>query len=204
LSVGAYRRLAASCRVRELAKREILFHERGRGEAVYVLTRGAVRLHKTGPGGAETVIRTLRPGETFAEVVLFEEPHYPVTAVALTPATVIAVPRRNLLALLDNRSFRSDFFAMLMRKNRYLTERVRRLMSCSVEERFFLFLREQYGGTTKITPDISKSEMAAAIGATPETFSRMIQKLRTQGLLRWPDRTISLPEGFWSRWTATV
>lgn len=193
------RRLASACRILELEKGEIIFHEQGRGDAVYTVVRGNVRLHKNGPGGQEVVIRTLRPGETFAEVILFEEPRYPVTAVALTASAVLAIPRQHFFSLLDDRRFRSDFLTMLMRKNRYLTERVRRLTACSVEERFVLFLRDHYGEVASITPEISKREMAAAIGATPETFSRMIRKLTKQGLLRWPARTIHLPEGFWSR-----
>jgi CRP-like cAMP-binding protein len=199
LSRGACERLAALCAVRKLHKREVLFREQARGNAIYLLLEGRIRLHKTSPQGAETVIRTIKPGELFAEVVLFELDRYPVTAEALTPARLVAISRHDILQLLDFSDFRNDFIRMLMRKQRYLAERLRSMAGHDVEDRFFLFLREQYGEQISISPTLPKKDIAAAIGATPETLSRLLQKLKRKKVLQWKGRTLILAVNFWPK-----
>jgi CRP/FNR family transcriptional regulator len=201
LSRGACERLASVCRQRTLRKREVLFREQARGDGVYLLLEGRIRLHKTSADGAEVVIRTLKPGETFGEVVLFEQDRYPVTATALMAARVIVIPRHDLLRLLDFSDFRNDFIALLMRRQRYLAERIRYLSAYDVEQRFFLFLREQYGELDSITLTISKKDIAAAIGATPETFSRLLQRLRKEKALQWKGKTLTVSRGFWPKFS---
>lgn len=194
---AACRRLADLSRRRSLDKRDLLFMEETEGKAVWLLVSGSVQLVKTGIDGRETVIKTVREGELFAEVILFEKSRYPVTATAVTAAEVIELPRDGFLKLLDERDFRNDFIVMLMAKQRYLAERIRQLTSMDVEARFVEFLREQYGEQPSITPGLSKKDIAAAIGATPETFSRLLQRLERGGRFSWKGKTISVKPGFW-------
>ena len=152
--------IAKVCAVREAGKQEVLFREGDTGSAFYLLVRGQIRLHKMAPDGKEIVIKVIRPGETFAEVVLFEEARYPVTAVALTDALLLAILKRDLHRLLDEADFRNDFIAMLMRKQRYLADRIRQLSTANVEERFFNFLRDQYGADEEIEVAIGRGPKA--------------------------------------------
>ena len=142
LSEEACRRLANLSRQRELRRNDILFMEESEGKAVYLLVSGSLQLVKTSLDGHETVIKTVKTGELFAEVILFEKPRYPVTALARTLAEVIEIPRNGFLNLLDELEFRNDFIAMLMAKQRYLAERIQQLTSMDVEKRFIEFLRE--------------------------------------------------------------
>ena len=81
---------------------------------------------------------------------------------------------------------------MLMRKQRYLADRIRQLSTANVEERFFNFLRDQYGADEEIEVAISKKQIAAAIGVTPETFSRLIRKLTREKKLSWTGKRLRL------------
>ena len=198
LSRDETRRLAELSRTAELKRREVLFRENEPGEALYLLERGCVQLFKSGRDGTETVIRTVQPDEIFAEVILFEAHRYPVTARAVVDSRVMAFARSGFLRLLDEARFRDDFVAGLMEKLRYLSGRVRALSSYDVEERFWRFLLEQYGTSVRIEPEMSKKDMAAAIGATPETFSRLIRRLKARRALSWDGGTIVLAPGFWA------
>ena len=186
------RALAGICQPVEVRKRAVIFHEGKEGQAMYLLVRGNVQLHKTTLDGREIVIKVIKPGEAFAEVVLFEESRYPVTATALTASLLLRILSADLRALLRSEDFRNDFIAMLMRKQRYLADRIRQVTSHSVEERFFHFLREQYGDGPEINVTITKKEIAAAIGATPETLSRLIQKLKRARVLSWTGKKLRL------------
>jgi CRP/FNR family transcriptional regulator len=156
-----------------------------------------VQLSKNAPDGREVVIKTLRSGEVFGEVVVFEARDYPVSATAVEPSLVLLIPRRQIECLLVDESFRRDFIAMLMAKQRYLTDRILSLSSRDVEERFFCFLQEQYGRKEHYRIPMSKKDVAAAIGTIPETFSRLLQKLKSQGLMGWEGDKLSLKKGFW-------
>ncbi len=192
ISRDSKRALARICMPMEVRKKGTLFREGDEGHSIYLLVRGHVRLHQSAPNGKDTVIKIVGPGETFAEVILFEESRYPVTATALTPAMLLRVLRRDLHDLLRNEDFRSDFIAMLLRKQRYLADRIRQIASQDVEERFFLFLREHYGDARAFDIPISKKDFAAAIGTTPETFSRLIRRLTKERKLTWRGKKMTL------------
>jgi len=191
--------LAEICIPKTVEKRALLFLEGQEGHSMYILAEGAVQLYKSTPEGRQVVIKTIRPGEIFGEVILFERSAYPVSAVALRSSTLLRIPRVQVDCLLASDSFRRDFIGMLMRKQRYLTERILFLTTNEVEERFFLFLEEQYGRREQYTITLSKRDFAAAIGTIPETFSRLLLRLREQGTIRWQGHTLSLSPGFWER-----
>ena len=180
-------------------KHTTLFHEAEPGEAMYLLARGRVSLHKLSPEGREIVIKVIQPGEVFAEVILFERKHYPVTAVSLTEILVFSLLRRDLLHLLRQDDFRNDFIAMLLRKQRYLTEKIQQLTSQDVEQRLRFFLREQYGEKARIEVEINKKQLASSIGATPETLSRLLQDLSRRKCLSWKQGIIAATPDFWNK-----
>ena len=189
--------LAAVCRPRELRKRELLFREGDRGEGLFLLASGHIQLYKTTPTGEEIVIKIIKPGESFAEAVLFEANRYPVSAVALSACRLYVVLKQDIENLLGHSDFRRDFITMLMRKQRFLTERIRQLSTQDVAERLLVFLCEQYGPRDQIQTAISKKDIAAAIGVTPETLSRLIPRLKKEKKIVWSGRTIRFPVGFW-------
>jgi CRP-like cAMP-binding protein len=189
--------LASLCLAHEQRRKSILFHEGDPGEAMFLLAGGRVGLHKITPDGREVAIKVIKPGEVFAEVILFEERVYPVTAVALTDILIFKLPRRDLLGLLRQEDFRNDFIAMLLRKQRYLAEKIRQLTSQDVEERLRAFLREQYGEQPQINAEINKKQMALAIGITPETLSRLLLQLKRRKCLTWKGGMITSTPTFW-------
>jgi len=189
--------LAGRCVLVERPKQTVLFREGDSGDAMFFLARGRIALHKHSQEGAETVIEVLKPGDAFAEVILFERRFYPVTAVALTDIMIFSLQRRDLLALLGEEAFRNDFIAMLLGKQRYLVNRIHQLTNRDVEQRLQLFLLEQYGKNERISVEINKKQLAAAIGATPETLSRLLQDLGRRKLLTWKRGIIETTPSFW-------
>lgn len=190
--------LARFCMPKECSKQGVLFREGDSGEAMYLLARGRISLHKISPEGTETVIKVLKPGEVFAEVILFEKKFYPVTAVALTEVLVFKLLRRDLLDLLRQEDFRNDFIAMLLRKQRYLADKIQQFTSQDVSQRLRAFLLEQYGRKEQVQAEINKKQLAAAIGATPETLSRLLQDLKQRNLLVWKQGMITIAPSFWT------
>lgn len=184
--------LATACAGRSLRKNGILFREGEAGSSIYILASGSVRLHKTDSAGRDVTIKIVRPGEMFAEIVLFESEVYPVTATALKASSLYRLQREDLMKLLRQDDFLRDFFANLMGKLRFLSNQIRDLTSPDLEARLFGFLRSQFGEAREITPPFSKKDLAAAIGVAPETLSRLLLKLRKDRRLVWDQGKISI------------
>lgn len=180
-----------------LQKGNILFHEGEKGYALYLLGSGSIQLTKAATQDKEIVVKIIQPGEVFAEVILFERDNYPVTATALKLSNVFILPKIQFNCLLNIADFRNDFITFLMHKQRYLTERLMQIQSHEVDQRLYLFLKNQFGEKLTIVPGITKKEMAAAIGTTPETLSRLLSQLKQQGLLQWKGKEIITSKSYW-------
>ncbi len=191
------RELAEICTLKNVKKRDYLFHEGEQGAEMYLLVDGNIQLHKNTEDGREVVIRVIKPGDVFAEVVLFERERYPVSARAVTPADVLVFPKAGIHRLLAEEGFRNDFIALLMAKQRYLTERIQELTTKDVEHRFFTFLRAQYGEKELIHTPLSKKDIAAAIGTTPESLSRLILRLSEDEIIDWKGKEIRILSNPW-------
>jgi CRP-like cAMP-binding protein len=197
ISAVSKKAVAAICIPKVMRRRETLFMEGEKGHSMYLLAQGTVQLFKTSLDGKEVVIKLVKPGEIFGEVVLFESDRYPVSACSLTASEVFLLPRRQFHCLLLEEGFRNDFIAMLLGKQRYLADQIFRLSALDVEQRFFHFLRDHYGEKELYLVDITKRDVAAAIDALPETLSRLLLKLREEGEVQWDGERLTLRKGFW-------
>jgi len=202
ISDRSIRFLAAISIPKRVEKRKLIFMEGDEGHSLYILAKGGVQLYKTTADGREIVIKTIKSGEIFGEVVLFEENEYPVSAVSLEKSLLLRLPKQQIDCLLISDSFRRDFIGMLMRKQRYLADRILFLTGHDVEERFFYFLEEQYGRKGEYRIPMSKKDIAAAIGTIPETFSRLLLRLKQEQKLRWEGENLYLAEDFWKGFEA--
>ncbi|MDD3642661.1 MAG: Crp/Fnr family transcriptional regulator [Candidatus Krumholzibacteria bacterium] len=190
-------RLARASRRVSLERGGVLFLEGDPGSELYVVAEGAVRLYKLSGAGQETTVRIVEPPEIFGEAVFFQEGTYPVSAVAVRYSALYAISRSTFRTLLADEPFRDEFIASLVMKLRYLSGRLHDLTAYDVEERFFRFVRAQCGGALRCSIDLPKKEIAAAIGTTPETLSRLILRLRERGDIEWKGKDLRLREGLW-------
>jgi CRP/FNR family transcriptional regulator len=197
LAEAPRRELSSICKVHRMKKRGYLFHEGEPGSSMFLLTEGNIQLHKNTEDGREVVIRIVKPGEVFAEVVLFERERYPVSARAVADSAVLVFPKAGIHRLLAEEGFRNGFIAMLMAKQRYLAERIQELSTKDVEYRFFAFLRSHYGEKEHFHIPLSKKDIAAAIGTTPESLSRLILRLHEEKTIDWQGKQLRILSNPW-------
>lgn len=197
LSEKSKKMLAEIAISKSFTKGETIFSEDDKAFSVYLLGSGSVELSKSTASSRKIVIRIIQPGEIFGEVILFEKDKYPATAIALRTSTLFILPKQQFTSLLDSATFRQDFIGLLMAKQRYLTQRLIDFQAHDVDERLFLFIKEHFGKRNKIQPGMSKKDMAAAIGTIPETFSRLLLRLKKEDLLHWEEKEIVITAKFW-------
>lgn len=197
LSERSKEMLAEIALPKHVEKGQTLFLERDKGHALYLVGTGRIRLTRSGGSGKDVVVKVAGAGEVFGEVVLFESDRYPVTATAVNKGIVFLFPKHQFHCLLDSQSFRNDFIVLLMHKQRYLIERLHQLQVQDIDKRLYSFLIQNYGTRARILPGMTKKEMAAAIGTTPETLSRLLLKLKKARKLEWTAQEIRVSDTFW-------
>jgi CRP/FNR family transcriptional regulator len=177
--------LSKICRKRRIDKKAVLFNEGDPGYALYYCIKGNIQLSKFDKSGKETVIKIIKEGEMFGEVVLFEQDRYPVSARSLSQSDLLLIPKSEFYGLLEDSEFRNQFISVLIKKQRYLVEKIKSITAADIENRIYRFLKDQYGDEELIMPQISKKDVAAAIGTAPETLSRVLLRLKTENKLEW-------------------
>lgn len=177
---------------RLVEKKETLFMQGMPGEHVLILVQGSVQISTTTSEGKEVVLKMIKPGEMFGEVILFERDTYPASAVTLKNSQLFSFKKQEFLKLLEEPAFRDAFIRLIMMKLRHLTQQVQQVNTLHVVDRLFLFFTEHYGDSQQFVTSFSKKEIAAAIGITAETLSRTIRKLQECGVLSWEGKAVTL------------
>ncbi len=197
LSPRSLRKITETQRIRSLPKGGMLFFEGDEGQAIYVLATGSIRLFRSDEDGREAVVHLVRPGEVFAEAVLFDTGRYPVSAQAREDSQVVEISTARVHRLLEDATFRADFFSTIMRKLRFLAQQVYVLSSCDVRERLLRFLIGRFGKKNRYHVDLSKKDVAEAIATKPETLSRVLARMEENGELRWERTEITVADDTW-------
>ena len=78
-----------------------------------------------------------------------------------------------------------------------LANQIKYLTAHETEERLFNFLEEQFGRIETFNPSMSKKDIASAIGTTPETFSRLLLRLKSENKLDWIGNEIYISPSVW-------
>ncbi len=166
-----------------------LFLEGDPADRLWVVEEGQIKVVKYGEGGKENLLEVILPGEMFGGAgILF--PVHPATAVAMTDATVLCLPRSEYLQLIK------IFPDIALKIIAILGERLRasmqmRAMSTDrVDTRLahiLLKLADKVGVTEesgmRIDMPLSRQDLADMAGTTIETAIRLMSKFRKEDLV---------------------
>ena len=169
-----------------------------RGESMncfFGVAYGLLKLSLRINGGEEKVLRLVGAGETFGEALVFKERPNPVDAVALADSMLVVYPARAINAMIDSDPHfaRSLLASLSERMHNYVAE-VEASALMSARQRLAAYLeslcRAENG--TRVRLPASKTVVAARLGVTKETFSRLLRELVHAGLIAVDKRDITL------------
>ena len=78
--------------IKRLADGELVFKQGARGDCMYVIRYGKVRIFRD-QDGTETTLATLKPGESFGEIALFQQRTHCANAIAVGTTEVAMYDR---------------------------------------------------------------------------------------------------------------
>ncbi len=100
VSEQALARLEAACRLRRLARGQVLFNRGDAADAFFLVSSGSINLGLDSANGRELVINEMRPGDGFGELGLITGQPRSTSAVAGQDSVLLVIPRRDFLAVL--------------------------------------------------------------------------------------------------------
>jgi CRP/FNR family transcriptional regulator len=170
---------------------ELLFSEGEPCNGQHIIVRGKVRIFKTSISGREQVLAVNTPGESVAELPVFDGGPFPASAVATEETEIAFISRR------DFQAYCMDHPEVALKVLEVVGARLRRLVGI-IEELSFTTVRQRLiavlvklaqgeGRTTsrgiEIQLPASHQELANQLGTVRELISRNLMRLQAEGLL---------------------
>jgi CRP/FNR family transcriptional regulator, dissimilatory nitrate respiration regulator len=192
LDVDTLNRIAAGSRARRLEAGENVIREGEPVRGFFAVASGAVRIFRLAPDGREQVLQRVRAGQTFAEAAVLSMKRYPANAVAVEPTEVVEIGADAFLRLFEGDSRVAK--AMVGSLSTWLLRLLGRVEELTVLSagarlaRHLLDLPSTASADGAVVPlPVAKKELAAQLGITPETLSRLLRK--------WQDLEVVRTEG---------
>ena len=183
-----------------LERGDVLFHEGDADNRLYVVTDGKVKLGHTSSDGRENLLAVLGPGQMFGELSLFDRGPRSSTATAITPTTLLALTRADLLEWLSTRpEVAEGLLHQMARRLRRSNEAMADLVFSDVPGRVakaLLDLSTRFGRKEPdglhVHHDLTQEELAQLVGASRETVNKALADFAGRGWIRLEARAVVL------------
>lgn len=198
LTEAELNRVAEHGNLVELDAGETIFSQDEPCRQFYLVQRGMIKLYRTSVDGSEKVMDLVGPEQSFAEAVMFSG-NYPVHAATLEPSTLFAFDCKDFMAQLKNNvDLCFSLMSSMSRRLHGMINEIDQLTLHSGTQRLAQYLLEQVPEGVVQSPCIRllvpKQVIASRLGIQPETFSRIMARLRCDGIIETQQETILLKD----------
>jgi CRP/FNR family cyclic AMP-dependent transcriptional regulator len=184
--------LLAARTVRKLfVSGELLFSEGEPCNGLHIIARGKVRIFKTSVNGREQVLALNGPGDTIAELPVFDGGPYPASASATEDSEIAFISRRDFHAYcLEHPEVALKVLAQVGARLRRLVGIIEELSFTTIRQRLIatlVKLAQSEGKKTERGIEFqlpsTHQELASQLGTVRELISRNLMRLQAEGLL---------------------
>jgi CRP/FNR family transcriptional regulator len=191
LTPGELRLLSVRTVRKPFQSGELLFSEGEPCHGLHIIARGKVRIFKTSIGGREQVLAVNTPGESVAELPVFDGGPYPASAMAIEATEIAFISRRDFQAYcMEHPEVALKVLATVGARLRRLVGIIEELSFTTVRQRLISALLRLAESEGKHTPrgvefqlPASHQELASQLGTVRELISRNLMRLQAEGLL---------------------
>ena len=176
---------------REFKNGELIYLEGEIGKNIYIIESGLVKLYRSNEEGNQYILRLLKEGNFFGELVLFKEEKLSSSAEAVGDCTICMLPKDELENLIKSSPELS--YKLLSAITSRLNKTENKLQSLALEDakektmRLLLELAKESGIKKEngilINLPLSRDGLANLIGTTQETLSRKLSALQQEGVI---------------------
>ena len=177
-------------------KGTIIYREGSRLTGFFCVTRGIIKIFKTGIDGKEQIIRFAKKGEIIAYRSLLSQELACTTAKVIEEATLCHVPYQTLLYLIQsNWQFSHHMLQIVCRELREANDYITDIAQKTVCERLaevLLLLKENFDLDNQNTLQISltREELANMVGTATESVIRLLSEFKSDQIIELQGRKI--------------
>jgi len=181
---------------------ELLFSEGEPCNGLHIIAQGKVRIFKTSISGREQVLAVNGPGETIAELPVFDGGPYPASAIAIEDAEIAFISRRDFQAYcLEHPEVALKVLSVVGARLRRLVGLIEELSFTTIRQRLIAVLVKLAESSGKKTQrgiefqlPATHQELANQLGTVRELISRNLMRLQAEGLLEVDAREIAVKD----------
>jgi CRP/FNR family transcriptional regulator len=191
------RSLALRASTRQVDRGAMIYAEKSRATALYIVQSGGVKLYRNDSQGHEQVFKVVRAGESFGEENLFSDCGNLSDACAVEETIFIVIPKADLQDVLKQNAVLATSLLRAVGEHFDLMVRVlgdRKLQTIATRVGNWLLENcRRRTGPQKVQVRGSKRLLASELGVTSETLSRTLKLLSENQLIVVHGRTFLLP-----------
>jgi CRP/FNR family cyclic AMP-dependent transcriptional regulator len=183
----------------EFRKDQQIYTQGDAAESVMYIQKGNVKFSVVSASGKVAVVAMLGPNDFFGEGCMAGQSVRVGTATAITPTTLLAIDKNELLHMLRTQDKLSDCFVefMLTHKSRVEEDLIDQLFnSCEKRLARALLVLGRYGRVQHQPddelPTISQETLSEIIGTTRTRVNFFMNKFRKLGFIEYHDRRIKI------------
>lgn len=197
------RELAARGQVRTFPKNAVIINEGDRGDSLYVILSGKVKVYVSDDDGREMILDLYGPGDYVGEMALDGRPRS-ASVMTLEPTSCSVVTRDELRSAIGaNPDVAMSLIATLIDRARIATDNVKNLALMDVYgrvARLLLSLAKEEGGKLVVPERMTQQDIADRVGASRDMISRIFKDLTIGGYVTIENRTITIHRKPPARW----
>ncbi len=183
-------------RIRKMKSGEKLFSKGESANYFFWLRVGLVKIYRLSPTGEEKVIEVAKPGQTFAEAIMFSgnSSHYHVNAEFIENGEVWCFSNQDFKNILRD-SVETCFHLMTnmsRRLHKHVNEIDRLTLQTATHRVINYLLQNRSANSNEIHLITSKQTLASQLSIKPETLSRTLSRLNKEGLIKTEGNVIKL------------
>jgi CRP-like cAMP-binding protein len=183
--------ILAGAAPRLLTARQMLAPQGAPATTFYVVQVGHLKLSQFSPDGREIIARFAGPGDPYGGIVALGQPTYPVSAMAVEPARVLAWPAAEVQRLTAAYpQWRANIVQEIARHMTDALDRVQELSNERVSQRLARTLLRlgahgipRSGSAVEIAHPITRQDLADLTSTTLFTVSRLLSRWEELGLI---------------------
>jgi CRP/FNR family transcriptional regulator/CRP/FNR family cyclic AMP-dependent transcriptional regulator len=174
---------------------EVLFHEGDRGDVMYLIREGKIKITK-GSGEDEKVLAVLKEGDFFGEMAIIDGSPRSAGAIAATPVSLLVIDKETFQAKIKENPLIHYVLETLSRRLRAADEQIRLLTIKSQERRVVAYIITKAKETGKKTDQgiaispFSMENLAHLTGIEQSKIQIYIQNLEKAGLVNVLENTL--------------
>jgi len=180
------------------AKGELIYSPFDRGESIFLLEEGRVRIYRSAHDGRQLTLAMLDPGMSFGQVAVLEHELQDAYAEALTDCSVRLLTADALeRAMAEHPQLALNLMRALASRLRDAEDQVESLAFRPVPARLagkLLELMDRYGRVTpsgiRIDERFTHLQLAEMIGTSRETLTKVLNELRDEHLIDVRERLV--------------